>query len=227
MDKRTVLAFILIGLMLILFPYYQRLLVPPSKREPAGETIVPEKQVKPRFEEKEISIKGKEIPSQEERFIKVDTDLYTGVISTRGGTIKNWILKKYTKKDGSELDLIKDNIAGNLGIGFITFEGDTINLSKRLFEPVGIELNDTTPLDFDGFGKAELRLVCKIDKGKYVEKIMKFSKDAYPFEMDIKLVGLDGIIADRMYWVSWGCGLTSSENKLEKTEQLVLQIIRR
>ncbi len=221
MDKRTVLAFVLIGVILVLWPYYQRLITPPSLRqktiekstaeEPSKNNIEKEKEIK-----KEKGIKQKEeIKVEEEKLIKVDTDLYTGFFSTRGGTVKSWILKKYKKRDNSELDLIKNNINGNLGIGFISLEGDTVNLSNRTFKPVGMKMNDTTSLVFDDSGKAELRLICNFDEEKYVEKIMKFSKDAYTFEMTVKFSNLNSVVADRTYWVIWGCGLTSSENSLK------------
>jgi len=220
MDKRTALAFVLIFLIILLWPFYQQIMMPPPPSEPivpdeeiSGKTIEPEVEKEQATVDKP-KIKIEEIQIEKEKLIKVDTDLYTGVISTRGGTIKNWVLKEYKKKDDSQLDLIKDQTAENLGIGFITIDGDSFNLSKRSFEPVGIDIEDSTYLNFDELGKAELHLICRIDYDKYVEKTMIFEKDKYPFKMDVRFVGLDNFIADREYWVSWGCGLSSSESKL-------------
>jgi len=201
------------------------MIIPPPPSEPTTpDDEIPSKTIKPNVKREQPTISKPKIgpkirtdgiPIEKEKLIKVDTDLYTGVISTRGGTIKNWILKKYKKKDGSQLDLIKDHTAENLGIGFVTIDGDTLHLSKMPFEPAGIDIEDSTYLNFDEFGKAELQLICRIDSDKYIEKTMTFKKDKYPFKMDVKFVGLDNFIADREYWVSWGCGLTSSESKLE------------
>lgn len=221
MNRRTVLAFVLIFLILLLWPLYQRMMMPPPPDEPTfPERETPVRTIEPEVEKEQAAvdkpnIKLEEIPIEKEKLIKVDTDLYTGVISTRGGTIKNWILKEYKKKDDSQLDLIKDHTAGNLGIGFVTLDGDVFDLSKRSFEPVGIDIEDSTYLSFDKFGKAELHLIYRIDSDRYVEKTMIFEKDKYPFKMDVKFVGLDNFIAGREYWVSWGCGLTSSESELE------------
>ncbi len=224
MDRNTILAFLVIGLIIILFPYYQEIVMPPSQQE-APQKVLPEKSEEPaviekrekRPPKKEIEEKRKieESYEQKEKLITIDTDLYICVISTKGGTIKNWILKKYNKKDGSQLDLIKNNISGNLGVSFTTFDGDTINTGNMSFEPIEIDFEDSTRLTFGRSDQIELHLLCKIEEERYIEKILKFNKNEYPFNMGVKFTGLNGIIADREYWVSWGSALTPSEEKFE------------
>lgn len=225
MDKRTILAFFLIGIILILSSYYQKLIMPPQPQTAQPQKqISPNKDTKTTEDEKEplrdvvITVKKQEESSQPEKVIVVDTDLYRGVITSKGGLIKNWTLKKYKRKDGSALDLIADKNAPNLGVGFLSLDGDTVDLSNRTFEPVGSFDQDTTYLEFDGISTAELRLKCTLDEGKTVEKIMTFGKDKYPFDMTVKLEGLENIISDRKYWVSWGSNLTFSENKYQDEE---------
>ncbi len=245
MNKNTLLAFLLIGLILILWGPLQKMISPP-KPQSAPERVVSESPYektqytkkssdvikKPAIiKEKVIDTIENEVPAIQEKFIKIssrleDDGLYTCIISTKGGTIKDWTLKKYKKRDGSQLSLVKNNNPGNLGIGFISSNGDTIDTAGRSFEPVGFSFDDLSKLKddtvnvyFNRSGKAELHLVCRIDDDKSVEKIFKFEKDKYPFELDVKLNNLKDVITDREYWISWDSGLTPSEKKFEDDSQ--------
>ena len=227
MDRRTVLAFLLIGIILILSPYFQKLMIPPQPANTQTQKYnnIPEKESEvPGIKEEPevrivIRVKEQEEPAKQGKIIVIDTDLYKGVISTKGGLIKNWVLKKYYKKDGSDLDLIADTDAPNLGVGFISLDGDSIDLSKLMFEAVGISEKDTTMLVFGRDNTAELRLVCSLGEDKYVEKIMTFKKDEYPFDMTVRFEGLQDVIADREYWVNWGSNLTSSEKTFKEDQK--------
>ena len=226
MDRRTVLAFLLIGIILILSPYFQKLMSPPQPEKPQTQKQnIPKKEsASPDTKEEParkavITVKRQKELNQLGKIIVIDTDLYKGVISTKGGLIKNWVLKKYNKKDDSELDLIADKDAPNLGVGFISLDGDSIDLSKLMFEAVGIDEKDTTMLVFGKDNKAELHLRCSLGEEKYVEKIMTFKKDEYPFDMTVKFEGLQNVIADREYWVNWGSSLTVSEKSFKEEER--------
>ena len=80
-------------------------------------------QGKPPIEKKEEAAKAvvplvPETPPAEEKEIRVDSDLYTAIFSSVGGTVKYWEVKKYKDKIGKDVILLsKPGPMPALGIG--------------------------------------------------------------------------------------------------------------
>ena len=118
MDKRTLLAFVLIFFVLIAVQYYYSSKQPPKTDLPKTEKVIEQPNEKERSEsvvearpdiQKQEEI-AKEIisdsldsspfvvlPDITEQEIIVETDKYYGIISNKGATIKSWRLKEYAK----------------------------------------------------------------------------------------------------------------------------------
>ena len=89
----------------------------------------------PPTQERELgSIQKTNLPEQ---LIVIESSLYRGIISTKGGTIEEWILTekndkneyKYPDPSAEPVNLIRSNDKGNLGLSFFSTEGDSINLA--------------------------------------------------------------------------------------------------
>ena len=137
MERRMLLAFVLMGAILFLTPYFYKNVVPPppAKQTPAPAKQAPEKIVAPApAAAKEAAAKkmparpGKKPPAtpaqisapQEEMFT-VDTSLYRILLSNRGAVVRSWVLKKYKDSAGKPLDLV--NAVGADKAGFpLAFE---------------------------------------------------------------------------------------------------------
>ncbi len=107
MDKRTLLAVVLSIAIIIVFSY---LFPPQMPVQPPTEPQQTEKKVEKEklpVSAAETSYSQAEIPPAEEKEIKVDTDLYSAVLTTKGGTLKEWYLKEYNYKDKDEDDKLK------------------------------------------------------------------------------------------------------------------------
>ena len=136
MDRRTVLAFALIGLILILMPYYMQL-VQDDRPKPSGDRPLsveesasrqteapqiadapsdPQLLQQPKTQQP-FNDKASPAPSTnfQERDVVIDSELYRAVISTRGGVITSWQLKTYFDRNGNWLELIAPNSTG-LGV---------------------------------------------------------------------------------------------------------------
>ena len=125
MDRRTVFAFALIGLILILMPYYMQFFqgdTPPVEKSaprqidpPQITDTTPKPQPTQQPETQRPPIQD-ESPASTSTFqardIVIDAELYRAVISTRGGVITSWQLKSYFDRDGNWLELITSNGAG-------------------------------------------------------------------------------------------------------------------
>jgi YidC/Oxa1 family membrane protein insertase len=115
MEQRLLLAFVLMGLVLFLTPYFYKAPPPPPKTAPktstTGQTDTkasPGQSAQPAAASKPAEaqpVPGQIEASNEQQFV-IDTDIYTVTLSNRGGTVRSWILKKYKDHTGKPLELI-------------------------------------------------------------------------------------------------------------------------
>ncbi len=127
-DKKTILAFLIIGLILIVLQtdFYQKRFLPqpkPVPMEQQSERMEFPTESPKETQEKRTPVVSSQIEKQEDREetpqdpdskystllaragdgddVTVETNLYTAVFSTRGASIKSFVLKKYLREDGS------------------------------------------------------------------------------------------------------------------------------
>ena len=151
MEKRLLLAFILMGAVLFLTPYFYKPHAPPPQTrqtarqsesaanqapaaKPASEAP-PAPAAKPRPKTPAVKNPGT-IAAQREQDITLETDLYKIVFSNRGAVVKSWILKKYVDSAGKPLELIDQKNARRLGFPFsLAFSGQppALNPNTGLF----------------------------------------------------------------------------------------------
>ena len=119
MDKKTLLA-IVIAVVVITVGFFIQSRVTKTQEEKAGVTETaprPETSAQDPAEQEaavplQISTESDEVEpvemeeAPEEQRVTVETDLYTIVFSTEGGTIESLKLKEHKEKDGSPVDLI-------------------------------------------------------------------------------------------------------------------------
>lgn len=123
LEKRTLIAVILALVVLIASQYFYSLYSPPPQSPPPQEKEIAKKEVQQKtvVEEKPPAVSIAPTTTADYREIKVETELYQANISSRGGTIAGFRLKKYEDKNGISVSLIRDSDAyPALGIG-----GDT------------------------------------------------------------------------------------------------------
>lgn len=113
MEQRLLLAFLLMGLVLFLTPYFYKAPPPPAKTTapaksqtaPASSAAAVSKPVEPTQASPAAPVPGQIEASSEQQFI-IDTDIYRVTFSNRGGTLRSWILKNYKDRSGKPLELM-------------------------------------------------------------------------------------------------------------------------
>ena len=198
MERRMLLAFVLMGAILFLTPYFYKTVVPPppAKQTPASAKQAPEKAVSPAAAAavKEPAAKKKparpgkkqpappvQISAQKEETFLVDTSLYRIVLSNRGAVVRSWVLKKYKDSAGKPLDLVNAVGAGKAGFP-LAFEfkdkKPPVDLNQALYA--------AKPLP-DGLGiQYEYA-----DGNTVARKSLRFHKDRYltQFSSEVTLEG--------------------------------------
>src|SRR5580692_5249725 len=111
MEQRLLLAFVLMGLVLFLTPYFYKApppakTTPPSTSQasPTASTAIP-KTAEAAPAAPATPVPGQIVGTSEQQFV-IDTDIYRVTLSNRGGTVRSWILKKYRDKQGKPLELV-------------------------------------------------------------------------------------------------------------------------
>ena len=117
MELRLLLAFILMGAVLFVTPYFYKTVAPPVKKTaPAATTSAPAAAASgataaPAETAAAPETAGSEpaappIAAQKEETSTVDTELFQVVFSNRGGVVKSWLLKKYKEHSGAPQQLV-------------------------------------------------------------------------------------------------------------------------
>jgi len=109
METRLLLAFVLMGLVLFLTPYFYKPPPPPPKSS-APKAANPVSQSAPPAAEKQPAAPsepaGEKIQANSEQEFVVDTDLYRIRFSNHGAVVRSWVLKKYSDRAGKPLELV-------------------------------------------------------------------------------------------------------------------------
>jgi len=220
-DRKTVLAFVLVGLILILVntDFYQRFILgEPPKREAPDSTAVKMDSVKTAPELKEFDLaQGADSSAAQaeiersreqaqEKGIHVDTPLYSGTFSTLGASIKSWQFKKYSDPDSNWVSLFK-NGENNLAV-LLPTTNDTLYTGELNFDfadqfgaSLSLRSGETRELVFSK----------NIAAGKFIRKTYSLSADEYKIGLKIELVNLQDILQSYAYILSWQTGLANTE----------------
>jgi YidC/Oxa1 family membrane protein insertase len=225
MDKQTTLGFILIGLVLIVWMWLQA----PPPRSPQMATRdsahISSEPVRPplKAEEAIVPPPAKQLASSsdslgkffshlsagDEKIAIIKTDLYTAEITTRGGLVRKWELKKYNTWDGHPVHLVDMAKGGDFSFLFNSTDGkliDTRNLYYRSVLPNWrkIELKDDNTYT--------LELVLDVAADKRIIKRYIFANGKYSFDAQIEFQNMQTVLSGFEYQVLWQTGLRYAEH---------------
>lgn len=217
MDRNAIIGFLLIGLILILFPMYQRKVIgvkPPvqeSRQEPAPqvppheavgagqETPVPEKQG-----EKSIAAMPQ---SGKVETVRIETNRFRGVISSLGGgTLLSWKLKDYKGESGEPVELVPEGAAGNFGLMLQKKMDDPVDLSGHVFSLIRA---DSTFEENRKNGQLVFELMHPA-LGR-IQRILSFQDDDFVIRSQVLLLSENMKPGDYKAIVIWNQGLMATE----------------
>lgn len=197
MDKRTLIAIVLS--MVILLGYNYLFMKPAPQKSTKEQAKTTQKEEKKEEAVKPVSVPAAAVPSGEKE-IKVETDLYSAILSSAGGTIKKWELKKYKDKDGLAVTLQKgQSIIPAMSIG----SKDDFNLSNVNFSVSGKDI----ALDKNSNTGA---IVFEYATPEYsIRRTYTFYHDSYKFDLKDEVAGIPE------YWITVGADFGIHDRKDE------------
>ena len=206
MDRQSLLAFLLIGIIIVFYPWYMSL-VAPVDTNTNTEYIVDQKADPlaadtPNYKEPIKPQDNKSLPSQT---INIKTNLYDLELSNKnGGSFVSYSLYKYKDHNGNLVNLIDALNSDNLTLGFVSVDGDQISLNRNwstFNTPRSITVNnDKKTLKFS-----------TVYQGKTLQKIFTFYPDKYNIDVDIVFDDPSSFISRNQYTLGWSGGLPPTE----------------
>jgi YidC/Oxa1 family membrane protein insertase len=175
MEIRLLIAFILMGAILFLTPYFYKPQTQPAqapKAAPAAKPAAPAGAPAQAVNAPPPPPAGQFGAQKEDTYV-VDNHLFRVVFTNRGALVRSWILKKYKDNAGKELDLVNPTAPPKVGYPFaLVFPNQKpgVNLEAALYAA------EAAP---DGLG-VTFRFS---DGAVYSEKSFRFKKGSYLVEI--------------------------------------------
>ena len=126
MDRQSLLAFLLIGIIIVFYPWYMNLVAPIDsdlsteytvENKPLGNNAETPSTPKPQL--------SKAKTTTEAKIFNIKSDLYDLKISNKnGGSVVSYSLYKFNNHEGELVNLVDDINSDNLLLGFISIDGD-------------------------------------------------------------------------------------------------------
>lgn len=215
MDRNSVLAFILIGLVLMIWLWFNA--PDPSKlpKKPQDSTQVQtKKEVEKKKSEETVSKVKIEtsdslgtyfsaVESGKSKITTIETPLLKVEINSTGGKFNRIFLKKYKEWYGGNVQLINTKEGGDLNLTLVTRDGKIVNTSPFEFKPefqgdfVNIATEDSITKSF----------VLKIGDSSLIRKKFTFYKNKYFVRVDLEFIGMDKVLSGNRYSMDWENGI--------------------
>ncbi|NUN68117.1 MAG: membrane protein insertase YidC [Bacteroidetes bacterium] len=141
-----------------------------------------------------------------ERTITIETDQYIAELSTKGGTVKRWTLKKHTTWDRHPVQLVND-ASGDFNVLFTTTDGRTINTKNHYFETVN---TPGAPVVLSGDQTYTVHFRLRGTEGEII-KTLVFKNGKYDFDAGITFNNMQNVVANYEYQILWEHGVTYTE----------------
>ena len=214
MDRQSLLAFLLIGVIIVFYPWYMSL-VSPVDVITSDEYVVKQK----------ASFDIEETPKQQKtqsignnnssplQTINVKTNLYDLTISNKsGGSLMSYSLYSFSDHSDKLVNLIDELNSNNLLLSFISVDGDKVSLNHN-WSP----LSSSRTISVDK-GQKSLTYSTRY-QGQTIEKKLTFYPDSYNIDIDVLFKQPSKFISRNQYNLGWSGGLPPTEKNISNDYQ--------
>jgi YidC/Oxa1 family membrane protein insertase len=226
MDKKSILAIVIITVVILLLPTYykwinggqEQMYVPqqvPEQKETIAtqaqpqqeqvqkpaDPVVKNKETKPAFSDSLLN-------SVAVSDITIETPLVMAKLSNMGGgKFYYWHLKNYTTWQENQVKIIDEQINNGLSFSFLTNNGIHVDVNSFAFEPV-MDYPDKISLS----SGEEKRLEYSLNIGENkITKAITFYADHYHVDIELFIENSSSLLLNNEYQFGWINGLPSNE----------------
>lgn len=223
MDKQTTIGFVLIGLVLLVWMWLQA--PPPQPPRHMTDSVAQTEQLKPepvqqtpKEAETAAAVDSKNesygmhfehLVTGNEKVLIIETDLYIAEVTTKGGLIRKWELKKYTTWDNHPVHLIDYAQGGDFSLLFTSSDGRLVNTRNLYFEA---PYRSWEKVVLTGDESFSLDLVLPVADRKRIIKRLTFTNGKYSFDAEVRFDNVETVISNFEYQVLWETGVRYAEH---------------
>lgn len=240
MDKRSVIGFVLIGIVLMIWLYWnsstqqkvsqmnrtsdslrrsEQNLKDLQESISKPDSITGSKQLSDSLKSDSLLIKygnlfytgSIDYPSdQSEKIIVLENDIVKMEFTNYGGSLREYTIKNYSTWDNKPLQLVDWKAGKELHLLFTSKEGKLINTKNLVFSSDYPEWKKVD-LNTDNSYKLEYTFAIPGDSSASIKKIYTFYKDKYEFDVKYEFTEPVKFISDNKYQVVWESSLNMTE----------------
>lgn len=227
MDRRTLLAIVIVGVIIILTPYYLKMIAPerPDQAAPASKGVSPvpetsqeavagsgaQNTADPVVKQRDTRSEAERPwyapdPVSEGRTVAVETPLYAAEFSTRGATVHSWIIKP-SQPYLSEPEQMVDKHYADRNLTLIARGGRGL---LRTGEQNFVASDSLVTLTEGGAPKS-VSFTLDLPGDAFYRETYTFYPDRYRVDLNIESRGLDDLTGAATATFGWGGGLARTE----------------
>lgn len=240
MDKRTIIAFILIGILIIFWNDYYTWLYPPAPQDSTrvadstasafqelnepGKALTPDvsdalQRLSEPSEEPVSSVPveiwepsdiGSEMEDWNEAFVIVETDFYRVKISSDGARLIEYTLLPSQRYLKKEIDLVSDNGWEQLGFRFWTNYGP-LETTDLKYQALDVYEGDTPKYKVPPGGSRDVVFETKLKDDQKILVTYTFKGDGYSFLYSVQGVGTEEVWVREYAEAFWRSGISYTE----------------
>ena len=228
MDRNTVIGFVLIGLVLMVWMYMN---APPPPKPGAQQDTTAAVAGKTGGKEAPTSrglsdaarngiqanqkasgdtlgkFFGPHAAGVNSKTIVIETDDYTAKISSRGGSILSWELKKFTTWAKFPVQLVNDTV-GDFNLIFYSSDGKLINTKSLDFE---CNYANNQSISIPGHDSLKLQWTLPVNEKSRLIKTLTFRNGSYQFDCEYRFENMASVMSNYEYQLVWESGLRYAE----------------
>jgi YidC/Oxa1 family membrane protein insertase len=237
MDKKSIMAIVLITVVILTLPYYYNIIYDEPMVEETGqsqvnenivnEPIAPKQDITTRPEQVKtpevVSVENDEKPEKPNETIIEAAEIFTTEIQTPlikakissqgGGNFEQWELNEYDTWEGNSAKIIDWAMLQNgTGITLTTVTGERVNISQFNFE---LEGSVPTKIELEAGDSYTFRYSLNLENTK-VQKNITVYGNSYHIDLDLTVLGASSLLLNNDYEISWFNGLPSNEKNISE-----------
>ncbi len=145
-----------------------------------------------------------------EKIFVIETDLYRAEISTKGGLVRQWELRKFNTWDNHPVQLVDLDKGGDFSILFTSADGKLIDTRALYFDA---KEENWQKVILTGKDSYTLELVLNINHASRIVESLRFENDRYSFDVVVRFENMQAIVSNFEYQIIWENGLRLSEER--------------
>ena len=150
-----------------------------------------------------------QLSAGEKKTLTIETGLYRAVLTTKGGGIRTWELKRFLTWDQHPVNFLDPAEGGDFSLLFYSGDGKVINTKNLTFTSSFAQDQTVTLAEHDS---AVVEYTLTVAPGSRIVKTLVFHGGTYSFDAYYRFEGMQSVISNFEYQVVWESPLRYDEH---------------